>query len=87
MPAGCAMVASSPVGTTSVRTLGGAVRACEELRAHEGETDIFITPGYRFRVVDLLLTIVPSAEINLAHACSGGFRAMSTFALYAHAIA
>jgi S-adenosylmethionine:tRNA ribosyltransferase-isomerase len=44
------------VGTTSVRTLEGAVRACGELRAHEGETDIFITPGYQFQVVDLLLT-------------------------------
>ena len=44
------------VGTTSVRTLESAVGASAEVRAGEGETDLFITPGYRFRVVDALLT-------------------------------
>ena len=44
------------VGTTSVRTLEGCVHECGELRAHESETEIFITPGYQFKVVDLMLT-------------------------------
>jgi S-adenosylmethionine:tRNA ribosyltransferase-isomerase len=53
------------VGTTSLRALEGAaaqtaeVDALEgmgELKSGHGETDIFITPGYRFRVVECLLT-------------------------------
>jgi S-adenosylmethionine:tRNA ribosyltransferase-isomerase len=43
------------IGTTSVRALESAARS-GELTAGRGETDIFITPGYRFRVVDRLLT-------------------------------
>ncbi|HEU0186445.1 MAG TPA: tRNA preQ1(34) S-adenosylmethionine ribosyltransferase-isomerase QueA [Gallionellaceae bacterium] len=43
------------VGTTSLRALESAA-ASGELRAGSGETSIFITPGYRFRVVDVLLT-------------------------------
>ena len=47
---------SSAIGTTALRLLeiGGARR--RPMRAWTGETDIFITPGYRFQVVDLLLT-------------------------------
>ena len=44
------------VGTTSLRTLESAASPDGELMAFEGETDIFITPGYRFRAADLLLT-------------------------------
>ncbi|MBS0472144.1 MAG: tRNA preQ1(34) S-adenosylmethionine ribosyltransferase-isomerase QueA [Proteobacteria bacterium] len=44
------------VGTTSLRTLETAADADGRLHAFEGETDIFITPGYRFRAVDVLLT-------------------------------
>ncbi|WP_281660412.1 tRNA preQ1(34) S-adenosylmethionine ribosyltransferase-isomerase QueA [Microvirgula aerodenitrificans] len=43
------------VGTTSMRALEAAAQD-GALRAGRGETDIFITPGYRFRVVDRLLT-------------------------------
>ncbi|MDF0604690.1 tRNA preQ1(34) S-adenosylmethionine ribosyltransferase-isomerase QueA [Neisseriaceae bacterium TC5R-5] len=43
------------VGTTSLRALESAASS-GELQAGYGETDIFITPGYRFRVVDRLLT-------------------------------
>ena len=43
------------VGTTSLRALEAAA-ADGELRAGQGETDIFITPGYRFKVVERLLT-------------------------------
>ena len=44
------------VGTTSLRTLESAAGGDGELRGYAGETDIFITPGYRFKAVDVLLT-------------------------------
>jgi S-adenosylmethionine:tRNA ribosyltransferase-isomerase len=43
------------VGTTAMRALESAARA-GELASGSGDTDIFITPGYRFKVVDRLLT-------------------------------
>ena len=43
------------VGTTTLRALESAARD-GMLRAGAAETDIFITPGFRFRVVDLLVT-------------------------------
>ncbi len=43
------------VGTTSVRSLETAGRS-SELQPYAGETDIFIYPGYQFRVVDALIT-------------------------------
>ncbi len=45
-----------PVGTTSLRTLETAAREDGHIDAFEGETDIFITPGYRFKAADVLLT-------------------------------
>lgn len=46
------------VGTTSVRSLETAARFSQggELQAYEGETDIFIYPGYHWQVVDALVT-------------------------------
>jgi S-adenosylmethionine:tRNA ribosyltransferase-isomerase len=46
------------VGTTTVRTLEHCAKQSQdgELRAHSGETDMFIAPGYEFRVVRGLLT-------------------------------
>jgi S-adenosylmethionine:tRNA ribosyltransferase-isomerase len=44
------------VGTTSVRTLESMVGADGWLRAGDGETRLFIRPGYPFRVVDRLIT-------------------------------
>jgi S-adenosylmethionine:tRNA ribosyltransferase-isomerase len=44
------------VGTTSLRTLESAADEEGRVHAFEGETAIFITPGYRFRAVDALLT-------------------------------
>jgi len=43
------------VGTTSLRVLESAARG-ERLQAGAGETDLFITPGFEFRAVDVLLT-------------------------------
>jgi S-adenosylmethionine:tRNA ribosyltransferase-isomerase len=44
------------VGTTSLRTLESAAGADGLIGAYDGETDIFITPGYRFHAADMLLT-------------------------------
>jgi S-adenosylmethionine:tRNA ribosyltransferase-isomerase len=44
------------VGTTSVRALESAARGSGEVAAGPGETRLFITPGYDFRIVDRLLT-------------------------------
>ena len=44
------------VGTTVVRALETAARAEGQIRPYRGETDIFMTPGFSFKVVDALLT-------------------------------
>jgi S-adenosylmethionine:tRNA ribosyltransferase-isomerase len=45
-----------PVGTTALRLIESAADADGILHPWEGETDIFIYPGYRFRVTDALMT-------------------------------
>jgi S-adenosylmethionine:tRNA ribosyltransferase-isomerase len=72
------------VGTTSLRTLEAA-GASGELLAGDGRTDIFIYPGYRFRMVDALLTnfhLPRSTLIMLVAALAGRDRVMNA---YAHA--
>ena len=74
------------VGTTSVRCLETAARD-GELAAYTGETDIFITPGYRFRVVDALLTnfhLPESTLLMLVSAFAGHDNIMRA---YRHAVA
>jgi S-adenosylmethionine:tRNA ribosyltransferase-isomerase len=44
------------VGTTSLRLLESAAGEAGEMTPFRGDTDIFITPGYRFRAVDVLMT-------------------------------
>jgi S-adenosylmethionine:tRNA ribosyltransferase-isomerase len=44
------------IGTTTLRLLETATDSGGILHAHKDETDIFITPGYQFRIVDVLLT-------------------------------
>ena len=44
------------VGTTVVRALETAARADGQIRPYQGETDMFMTPGFPFKVVDALLT-------------------------------
>jgi S-adenosylmethionine:tRNA ribosyltransferase-isomerase len=44
------------VGTTSLRTLESATGEDGVVRAYTGETSLFVTPGYRFRAVDILMT-------------------------------
>ena len=73
------------VGTTTVRSLESAARS-GMLQPSVGETDIFITPGFEFRVVDLLLTnfhLPRSTLLMLVSAFAGHGHAM---ALYRHAI-
>ena len=57
------------------------------VRAWTGETDIFITPGFRFRVVDLLLTNfhLPRSTLFMLVAAFAGLERMK--AAYAHAVA
>jgi S-adenosylmethionine:tRNA ribosyltransferase-isomerase len=62
------------VGTTSVRTLESAAGRHETLQACSGWTDIFIYPGYTFRVVDGLITnfhLPESTLIMLVSALAG----------------
>ena len=75
------------VGTTALRTLESAARPDGSLGPFEGETDIFITPGYRFRAVDSLFTnfhLPRSTLLMLVSAFSGRERIL---AAYDHAIA
>ncbi|MCZ6849582.1 MAG: tRNA preQ1(34) S-adenosylmethionine ribosyltransferase-isomerase QueA [Alphaproteobacteria bacterium] len=75
------------VGTTSLRLLEAAAQATGRVAAFCGETDIFITPGFRFRVIDLLLTnfhLPRSTLFMLVSAFAGLGRMRSA---YAHAIA
>ena len=44
------------VGTTVARALETAARVDGQIRPYRGETDLFITPGFPFKVVDILLT-------------------------------
>lgn len=73
------------VGTTSLRTLEAAA-AGGELQARSGETDLFITPGYRFRVVDRMLTNfhLPRSTLLMLVYALGGMELMRR--AYAHAI-
>lgn len=75
-----------PVGTTSLRLLESAVRS-GELSPFSGSTDIFITPGYRFRVADLLLTNfhLPRSTLFMLVSAFAGLERMRS--AYAHAIA
>ena len=53
------------VGTTSARTLEGMFRECGNVSEFSGETDIFISPGYTFNVIDGILTNFHLPESSL----------------------
>ncbi len=74
------------VGTTALRLLETAAAATGRVRAYEGETDLFIAPGYRFRAVDVLLTNfhLPRSTLFVLVAAFAGLERMR--AAYAHAI-
>jgi S-adenosylmethionine:tRNA ribosyltransferase-isomerase len=78
------------VGTTTLRLLESAAQntlSRDRLAPFAGETDIFITPGYEYRVVDLLLTNfhLPRSSLFMLVAAFAGLAPMQ--AAYAHAIA
>ena len=75
------------VGTTSLRALESAALAGGVLRAGAAETSLFVTPGFRFRVVDRLLTNfhLPRSTLLMLVSAFAGFDAIR--AAYAHAIA
>jgi S-adenosylmethionine:tRNA ribosyltransferase-isomerase len=77
------------VGTTVVRSLESAARANPSgvLAPFQGETDIFIYPGYSFRVVDAMLTNFHLPESTLLMLVSAFAGYEQVMAAYRHAVA
>ena len=75
------------VGTTSLRVLESAVRADGTFAAFAQDTAIFITPGYRFKAVDVLFSNfhLPRSTLYMLVCAFAGQERMR--AAYAHAIA
>jgi S-adenosylmethionine:tRNA ribosyltransferase-isomerase len=75
------------VGTTSLRLLESATTEDGTIQPFAGETAIFITPGYRFRAVDILLTNfhLPRSTLFMLVSAFSGLEIMQR--AYAHAIA
>ena len=73
------------VGTTSVRSLETAA-AGGELRPYSGDTRLFITPGFHFRVVDALLTNfhLPESTLLMLVCAFAGYEPV--MAAYRHAV-
>ena len=74
------------VGTTALRILETAGLDDGTIRPFSGDTDIFITPGYRFKIVDLLVTNfhLPRSTLFMLVCAFAGMDRMK--AAYAHAI-
>ena len=75
------------VGTTSLRLLESATGEDGVIRPFHGDTAIFITPGYRFRAVDVLMTNfhLPKSTLFMLVSAFAGLETMR--AAYEHAIA
>ncbi|UGY14455.1 tRNA preQ1(34) S-adenosylmethionine ribosyltransferase-isomerase QueA [Bradyrhizobium septentrionale] len=74
------------IGTTSLRLLESAANADGTIQPFAAETSIFITPGYRFRAVDILLTNfhLPRSTLFMLVSAFSGLETMQR--AYAHAI-
>ena len=74
------------VGTTSLRVLESAATENGEIRPFDDETAIFITPGYRFRAIDILLTNfhLPRSTLFMLVSAFAGLKTMQR--AYSHAI-
>ena len=74
------------IGTTSLRLLESAANNDGTLMPFSGETDIFITPGYNFKIVDMLMTNfhLPKSTLFMLVSAFAGLDYMKK--LYAHAI-
>ncbi len=75
------------VGTTSLRLLESAAGDAGQIQPFAGETSIFITPGYRFKAADLLMTNfhLPRSTLFMLVSAFSGMERMK--AAYAHAVA
>jgi S-adenosylmethionine:tRNA ribosyltransferase-isomerase len=75
------------VGTTALRALESAASDALKIEPGKGDTRLFITPGYRFKVVDRLLTNfhLPRSTLFMLTAAFAGLERIQ--AAYAHAIA
>lgn len=73
------------IGTTSLRLLESAALVDGTVEAFNGETDIFITPGYKFRAVDILMTNfhLPKSTLFMLVCAFAGLERMQQ--AYAHA--
>ena len=74
------------IGTTSLRLLESAASADGTIQPFAAETDIFITPGYRFKAVDVLMTNfhLPKSTLFMLVSAFCGLGCMKE--AYAHAI-
>ena len=74
------------VGTTALRILESATTEGGVVQAFSGDTSIFITPGYRFRAVDVLMTNfhLPRSTLFMLVSAFAGLETMQ--AAYAHAV-
>lgn len=74
------------VGTTSVRLLESAADENGVLHPFEGETNIFLTPGYRFKIIDMIITNfhLPKSTLFMLICAIAGTERMK--AAYKHAI-
>ena len=74
------------VGTTSLRLLESAAQDDGTLKRFMGDTDIFITPGYKFKIVDVLMTNfhLPKSTLFMLISAFAGLDRMK--AAYKHAI-
>jgi S-adenosylmethionine:tRNA ribosyltransferase-isomerase len=75
------------VGTTSARALESASDDAGRIRVGAGETRLFITPGYRFRVIDALITNFHLPRSTLLMLVSAFIGRETVLELYAEAIA
>lgn len=74
------------VGTTSLRLLESAADDGGTIHPFSGETDIFITPGYRFKAVDILMTNfhLPKSTLFMLVSAFSGLKRMKN--AYSHAV-
>lgn len=75
-----------PVGTTALRLIESAARETGKIAPWEGETDIFIYPGFKFRVADGLMTNFHLPKSTLMMLVSALMGQDTIRAIYQHAI-
>ena len=74
------------IGTTSARTLEGMFKECGEIKEFQGETDIFISPGYKFNVIEGIITNFHLPESSLIIMISALAGRKTVLSAYEHAL-